>query len=127
MTKKIDVAIIGAGAIGSTIASFIYKSKYVNNFALVDVNLVHIKEVNNNGLTIIQANGKKNVFSIKIEKDLKCKYDLIILCVKSIATVAVCRKYKNYLKKDGYFLSFQNGINNQNIIDVIGEKNYLAG
>ncbi len=125
--KKINVAIVGAGAIGSSIASFIYKSKFIDNFSLVDINQAHINKVNNDGLKIINTEGELETFSIKIEKKINFKCDLIIICVKSIATVSVCKKYLKYLKHDGYFLSFQNGINNENIIKIVGNDNYLAG
>ena len=117
------ILVAGAGAIGSVIGGFLYKTGY-------DVTLAgrgeHLRRIRSRGLDITGIWGNYNLRNIAtIEpQDLPAAdtFDIIILCVKSYDTLDAATMYAPLLKEDGVCVSFQNGLGNMEAIaSVIGD------
>jgi 2-dehydropantoate 2-reductase len=106
-----NVAIIGAGAIGSTAAAYLAK-------AGVDVALVGKKNqvdvINQHGLTVRGIRGEEH-FKIKALSCLDKHYDLVIFTVKTQDLEDAYNANHEYLDQ-GLVLTSQNGVQADNIL-----------
>ncbi|MDC0253040.1 hypothetical protein OAK52_02635, partial [Chloroflexi bacterium] len=57
---------------------------------------------------------------------IKEKFDIGIIAVKSYDTEWATHALKNYVKDEGYFVDFQNGINDLKIASIVGEEKTLG-
>jgi len=100
-----DIAIIGAGAIGSVVAGYLTK-------AGVDVSLIgrsdQVEAITQNGLKIKGVRGEETV-KVKILSCLDHKYDLAIFTVKTQDIESALAENRKFLK-DTLILSSQNGV-----------------
>ncbi len=117
------ILVAGAGAIGSVIGGFLYKTGY-------DVTLAgrgeHIRRIKSHGLTIKGIWGNYNLQNIETIEPPNLssadKFDIIILCVKSYDTPDAITMYAPLLKQNGVCVSFQNGLGNMEAIaSVLGD------
>ncbi|MBI3590711.1 MAG: 2-dehydropantoate 2-reductase [Candidatus Melainabacteria bacterium] len=119
-TKKL--LIFGTGAVGGYYGGMLVKAGFDITFIARGKNLEALK---NNGLTLI-INGKKENFPINVLEtlhatSLKKTFDYIFICVKSMDTKDAALKIKNNVGYHTNVLSFQNGVDNEEIIgEVIG-------
>jgi 2-dehydropantoate 2-reductase len=119
------IGIVGAGAMGGTIAADLIKAGYSPDIA--DINKAHRDKVNADGLLIDGALGESICTNIKIMERLEGLYDLIVLAVKSTATKTACEQIKENLNEKGVVVSLQNGVNNEIISGVLGAERLIAG
>lgn len=119
------VVIFGAGAIGSLFGAFLSKQH--------DVILIgrkeHVEMINSNGLRIY---GKtifhKKLSAVRSVDEVKGEVDLLLLTVKSFDTYDAIRQTRSIISKDTLILTFQNGLNNIDIIQsFISKDQILAG
>ncbi len=100
-----NVAIIGAGAIGSVVAGYLTK-------AGVDVTLIgrsdQVEVITQSGLKMKGVRGEDTI-KIKIVPCLDCKYDLVIFTVKTQDIKSALVDNNEFLK-DSVILSSQNGV-----------------
>jgi len=109
------ILIAGAGAIGSFYGGLIARAGY-------DVELLargaHLAAMQKSGRLIINSwkfETPENV-SIKAVSGASDVYDIIIICVKSQDTAEMCARLKDNLADDGCIVSFQNGVENPEIM-----------
>ncbi len=106
-----NVAIIGAGAIGSVVAAYLTK-------AGEDVALIGRKDqvdaIDKNGLRVTGAGGE-GTFRIRALTRLDTEYDLVIFTVKTQDIEAACVHNQAFLKKC-LVLSSQNGVQSDTIL-----------
>ncbi|WP_022850745.1 2-dehydropantoate 2-reductase [Limisalsivibrio acetivorans] len=109
------IAIVGAGAIGSFYGYFMAKAGY-------DVTLVargaHLEAMQESGKVKLDSriHGSGEA-SVNAKGFLEGEYDCIIISVKSQDTEVACEMAKGHLKNSGYAISFQNGIENAEILE----------
>lgn len=123
-----QIAIIGAGALGSVFGGFLALSGH-------GVTLLgrkwHLNAVERNGLRIEGIWGEHLVKNLKLTEDaqsLESKFDLVLITVKAYDTLDAARTAKNLVKSEGLVISLQNGIGNGEILDrVIGSNNSALG
>jgi len=123
------IAILGAGAIGSIMGGYLTRGGE-------DVTLIctswreHADALKKNGLVIRGKTGDQRIAvkSIFIDEmpQLKDKFDVVFIAVKSNDTEKVLKAIKPYLSADAWVLSAQNGINEDVIISIVGEQNTIG-
>lgn len=114
------IAVIGAGAIGSLVAGYLVQKQE-------DVVLVchpeQLSAIRENGLTI---DGVRGNFQIDLEAQpiLSRENDLVILAVKTQDVVKSAIENQRYLK-DSLVLTTQNGVQADNLLSKIVDKNNI--
>lgn len=101
------ISIIGDGAMGVLYASMLSSFSPVTVFSR---NAERTEKRNVNGIRVISREGEiicHPVFSS--DKSAISSSDLVILFVKSTATVGVIDEYKEYIPEDAYIMTLQNG------------------
>ncbi len=116
------IAIIGAGAIGSTLAAYLHK-------AGKEVVLIgqegQVKVINSKGLMIRRA-GNDEVFKIKTLSKLDREYDLVIFATKTQDLEAAYYQNSDYLE-NCFVLTTQNGVQGDNILSShFDRKNQMS-
>jgi 2-dehydropantoate 2-reductase len=140
ISKKLNIAIIGGGNMGSLIGGRIASSKKHNVWIITNYE-EHIQEIQKQNGEIKIKNLDETVESIKInttsdinEMLKKCKADVIIYLTKSTKTEESCIKTKGLLKENGIVITLQNGMGNKEVLEKYYKKEnivvgvtYLAG
>lgn len=122
-----NIAIIGAGAMGMLFGAKLQKAG--NQVTMVATRSELIDKLNSEGIELESEKGKE-LIPIKAEfaRDVKEKIDLAILFTKSTHTEAAMASAMDYLDKESYVLTLQNGIGNIEIINkFILYENILVG
>ena len=112
-------AIYGAGSLGLVASAILTKEN--EDFVLIDRNSKSIETINNNGIKIT---GKLNL-EVKVkailDTNVKDKYDIIFLITKQINNKETIKKVANMLTTDGVICTWQNGLPEKEVADIIGE------
>jgi 2-dehydropantoate 2-reductase len=129
MTKQI--AILSTGAIGSSIgADLSHAAPAGYNVSLVDQWPAHVEAMKANGLHVKMPDSELHTpvqaYHLCELSSLKRQFDIVILAAKSHDTRWLCEFIKPYLKDDGVIVGAQNGMNNTDIIDIIGKPRVLG-
>ncbi|PLX66803.1 MAG: 2-dehydropantoate 2-reductase [Denitrovibrio sp.] len=121
--KRILVA--GAGAIGSFYGGLMAQAGY--NIELM-ARGKHLKAMQETGLLKFNSwNHGQIEIPVNAVENPTGKYDIIFLCVKSQDTATTCQLLLNSLSADGCIVSFQNGVENPDIVaNIFGEERTIA-
>jgi 2-dehydropantoate 2-reductase len=110
----------GAGAIGGTLGAFLARAGH--DITLVDAATDHVDAINANGLRIA---GPISEFTVSLTAEppnrLVGLWDSIILATKAHHTRAAAPALLPHLSPSGCVVSAQNGLNELEIADVVGE------
>ncbi|HWC75659.1 MAG TPA: 2-dehydropantoate 2-reductase [Gemmatimonadales bacterium] len=110
----------GAGAIGGTLGA--YLSRAGHDITLVDVATDHVDAINADGLRIT---GPIAQFTVRLTArrpdGLTGSWERIILATKAHHTAAAARALLPHLTASGCVISAQNGLNELQIAEVVGE------
>ncbi|MDP8264858.1 MAG: 2-dehydropantoate 2-reductase [Candidatus Aceula lacicola] len=105
------VAVIGAGAIGSTVAAFLHKTG-------IDVTLIgrsnQVEAIREKGLKISGVRGEE-VFQVPVDTHLREEFPLVIFATKTQDISDACRSNYDFLEHS-VILTTQNGVQADNII-----------
>lgn len=118
--------LIGAGAIGGSMAAWL--SRNGAEILYVDAVQEHVDAMNRKGLTIcMDGAGDFTVpVSAKMIQELQEPLEIVFLAVKSQYTRSVMETVAPLLKRDGYVVSLQNGINEPVIAEYVGQKHVIG-
>ncbi|MFO1150654.1 MAG: 2-dehydropantoate 2-reductase [Alsobacter sp.] len=115
------ILVWGAGAIGGTVGAYFVRAGLPVVF--VDRDPDHVAAMNAKGLTI---EGPIEQFTVPVvartPDTLSGVYSRILLCTKAHHTREAARQLAPHLAADGYVASFQNGLNELEIADVVGRE-----
>lgn len=115
-------ATIGVGAIAGTLAGFMAKEG--NDVLMIDEWKAHVASMNEKGLILDGTVGDHLVPVKAIHTDdipnIKDKFDMIIVGVKSYDTQKAVTAMLPFMKKDTWVVSPQNSINETQIAPLIG-------
>ena len=133
------IGIIGVGAIGGLIAGLI-ANKNEHDVLLFTNTKIQKLELITNGLKLQIPHKNEKIlkltheyFSIysngdEINSEFFKKCDLVLICTKSNSTLNASKIAKELISNEGYCISIQNGIGNENIISsIIGFEKILGG
>lgn len=116
-----DILVWGAGAIGGTAGA--YWSKAGVPVTLVDANPEHVRAIASDGLRVHGARGDERfrlpVYSVD---EIGGRHRCVVLAVKSDQTEVAARAIARILDTDGFVVSFQNGLNEIVLSEVLGRE-----
>ncbi len=122
--ENLNIAIYGAGSLGTILGAYISKNGV--KIDLINRNTKHVDALNANGATVV---GKIN-FNVKVnaiyDKDINKQYDVIFLMTKQQENEKVANNLKNYLKEDGVLVTLQNGLPEYLLMDILEENRVLG-
>ncbi|MGW8374726.1 2-dehydropantoate 2-reductase [Streptomyces sp. ODS28] len=118
--------IVGAGAIGGTLAHSLAAAGH--DVSVVDADAEHVEAIRADGLTILRGEERDTVRLDAATPDTYRGPELrrVLLSVKAQATEAAMRWIAPRLAPDGYVVSVQNGFNEELIARHIGDDRILA-
>jgi len=126
--EKKRIGVFGAGAIGGVVGGLL--SRAGHDITLIDTWYEHIEKINSSGLIVTtqESSYRCNPKAVHINdlQSIKHKFDIGIIAVKSYDTEWVTHALKNLVKGDGYFVDFQNGINDLRISEIVGKEKTLG-
>ncbi len=128
--KPNKIVIAGAGSIGCYVGAHLINAKH-NVTLLGRQNIAN--QIETNGLHITNFSGLDFLIpspNVHIDIDPICltAADIILVTVKSAATVRIAELIKKHAPKDTTVISLQNGINNTKILrQLLPSHNILAG
>ena len=121
MTQK-KIAILGAGAIGSTIGGFFAKNGV--DCTLIDMWPENVQQIRSNGLRVTTMEDEfvshPGILHISDVSTRGESYDIVILSVKSYDTEWITHFIKPYLNQGSYVICAQNSINDDRIAAILG-------
>lgn len=124
-----NIAILGAGAMGCLYGGFLAESGE-NNVTLIDIWKDHIDVINKQGLTIDGPEGErviKNLRGVYAASEID-SVDLLIVFVKATHTDVAIRQATNLVQPDTMVLTLQNGLGNvEKLCNVLSPKNVIGG
>lgn len=117
------IAVVGAGAIGGTIAGFLARAGVL--VTVIDLWPDNVEAMRANGIKITTMEDEftasparaLHMSDVSAAGDL---YDIVFLAVKSYDTNWACHFIKPYLAPGGFVVSAQNSINEDAVADVLG-------
>ena len=125
MTSRDTLLIWGAGAIGGTIGAYLARAGH--DVLLVDSAADHVAAMQAGGLAI---EGPIETFDVPVPAvtpdAVEGEFDRILLAVKAHHTEAATRQLRRHLAPGGYVASFQNGLNEMVIGDIVGPANVVG-
>src|SRR3989338_4327624 len=125
LLKSKKILVFGTGAVGGYYGGVLLKAGFDVTFIARGENYRTIK---NNGLTLI-IEGKKEILPVKVFQNASelGKFDYIFICVKSKDTKQAAVNIKSSIGPNTTIVSFQNGVENEDIIAGIVGKEYVLG
>lgn len=126
--KKSDLKflVVGAGAIGGITAALLKKNG-------LDVEIVckyddYASLVSNTGIEVYGVCGK---FKVRMDafatiSQVKEEKDIILLATKATDMIEIAHELKSVLKKDGFLISLQNGICEDDLASIIGKERIIG-
>ncbi len=124
-------AVVGTGSIGCLLGGYLAHADY-------DLTMVSAFRresaafLNEHGLTIGDLQSGGDLFHTEINArflgDLRDeRFDVVLLALKSNDLEEIVPKLLPYLAADGYFVTFQNGINEELIVPIAGPERVVIG
>ncbi len=127
-----NIVVIGAGGIGAFYGLILHSVGNNIRFVARGENLKYLKK-NNIKLTHPKYEIKANIETLSMEELLEenpNKTDVILLATKSMSTESICQKLSSWVKdieNPPYFVSLQNGVENENIMAKYYDDNFVIG
>lgn len=118
------LAIYGAGSLGTILGAFISKAGVP--VELINRNKAHVRALQADGATVtgtMQFNQKVKAYT---PDEMEGEYDIIFLMTKQQHNKEVVSMLKGYLSPDGVLVSFQNGLPEMQIAEVLGEERVIG-
>ena len=119
-----NIAIMGAGALGSYVGSFLAKDGQQVTF--VDMWPEHVENMRKDGLHVTGSQGPftvpVNAMHLTDAQAITEQFDFAFISVKSYDTEWATHFIKRYVKPEGFFVSLQNCWNDTVIADIVGAE-----
>jgi len=124
--SELSFLVVGAGAVGGITAAFMKRAGF-------DVEIVckhddYARLISERGLEISGAGGR---FRISMPAwasvaDVKEKKDIVLLATKATDMIEAAKSISSVLKPDGYLVSLQNGICEDDLASVVGRSRVIG-
>lgn len=118
------VAIYGAGSLGTILGAYI--SKGGAEIELINRNQAHIKALQDNGAQVVGTVQFTQKVTAYTPDQMSGQYDIIFLMTKQQHNAEVVNMLNGYLAEDGVLVTFQNGLPEMQIADILGEDRVLG-
>ena len=118
------VAIYGAGSLGTILGAFISKAGVP--VELINRNKAHIEALKTKGAQVVGTMQFCQPVIAYTPDEMSGEYDILFLMTKQQHNAEVVQMLKNYLAADGVLVTFQNGLPEIQIAEVLGEERVLG-
>lgn len=118
------VAIYGAGSLGTILGAFI--SKAGEKIELINRNKAHIEALQSSGAQVVGTMQFTQSVEAYTPDKMSGVYDIIFLMTKQQYNAQVVSNLKEYLAADGVLVTFQNGLPEVQIAEILGEERVLG-
>lgn len=118
------IAIYGAGSLGTILGAYISKAGV--DIELINRNKAHIEALKANGAHITGTVEFIQPVTVYTPDQMSGKYDIIFLMTKQQYNAEVVAMLKDFLATDGVLVTFQNGLPEMLIADILGEDRVLG-
>jgi 2-dehydropantoate 2-reductase len=119
------LAIMGAGSLGTIVGARLSKAGY--DVDLIDVNVAHVKALNENGAKIIGLMEMVQPVKALTPDEMTEQYDIMFFLTKTTQNDSALKYVAKYLKTDGVVVSMQNGIPEDAVAEVVGKERVIGG
>jgi len=127
--KDRKIAVLGAGAIGSSVAADLTKAGY--GITVIDQWPAQVEALRAKGIHIQVADGD---IQVPIQSALhlcdlasaNLEFDIVFLCVKSYDDRWLAELIKPYLKPSGVLVGVQNGMNDDTLAAILGRDRVVG-
>ncbi len=117
-------AIYGAGSLGTILGAYINKAG--EPIELINRNKDHVEALQTNGAQVVGTVQFNQSVKAYTPAEMSGKYDIIFLMTKQQNNKEVVTTLKEYLAEDGVLVTFQNGLPEMQIADILGEERVLG-
>ncbi len=120
--KELNVAIYGAGAMGTVLGALLTKGG-LENVDLITRNEAHVNGMRENGAIVVcEADGQEIVQRVNVlfPKEMTKQYDVIFLMTKQRYNGETLAALLPYLKEDGIVCTTQNGLPEPSVAEIVG-------
>lgn len=118
------VAIYGAGSLGTILGAFISKAGV--EIELINRNKAHIAALKEKGAQVVGTMEFCQPVTAYTPDEMSGLYDILFLMTKQQHNAEVVQMLKKYLAPDGVLVTFQNGLPEMQIADILGEERVLG-
>lgn len=119
------ILVWGAGAVGGVVAGYLARAGH--NVALVDTDPAHVRSIRRDGLSVTGPEGRFTARpEASLPSDVTGRFKTVILAVKADRTGMAARDLAPALAEDGAVVSFQNGLCEVELADVLGPERVIG-
>ena len=117
-------AIYGAGSLGTILGAYITKNG--GKIELINRNKAHVEALNKYGAKVTGTVEFTQPVKAYTPDEMSGTYDIIFLMTKQQHNAEVVTMLKDYLAEDGVLVTFQNGLPEMQIAEIIGAERVLG-
>ena len=118
------IAIYGAGSLGTILGAFISKAGVP--IELINRNKAHVAALKEKGAQVVGTMNFNQPVVAYTPDEMSGTYDIIFLMTKQQHNAEVVKMLKGFLASDGVLVTFQNGLPEVQIAEVLGEERVLG-
>ena len=118
------IAIYGAGSLGTILGAFISKAGVP--IELINRNKAHVAALKEKGAQVVGTMNFNQPVVAYTPDEMSGTYDIIFLMTKQQHNAEVVEMLKGFLASDGVLVTFQNGLPEVQIAEVLGEERVLG-
>ena len=118
------IAIYGAGSLGTILGAFISKAGVP--IELINRNKAHIEALKAKGAQVVGTMNFHQPVVAYTPDEMNGTYDILFLMTKQQHNAEVVQMLKGFLAPDGVLVTFQNGLPEMQIAEVLGEERVLG-
>ena len=117
-------AIYGAGSLGTILGAYISRAGVAID--LINRNKAHIEALQTRGAQVVGTVQMTQPVTAYTPDMMSGTYDIVFLMTKQQHNAEVVTMLKDYLAEDGVVVTFQNGLPEVQIADILGEERVLG-
>ena len=118
------IAIYGAGSLGTILGAFISKAGVP--IELINRNKAHVAALNEKGAQVVGTMNFNQPVVAYTPDEMSGTYDILFLMTKQQHNAEVVQMLKGFLAPDGVLVTFQNGLPEVQLAEVLGEERVLG-
>ena len=118
------VAIYGAGSLGTILGAFISKAGVP--IELINRNKAHVEALKTKGAQVVGTMNFCQPVVAYTPAEMSGTYDIVFLMTKQQHNPEVVAMLKDFLAPDGILVTFQNGLPEMQIAEILGEERVLG-
>jgi 2-dehydropantoate 2-reductase len=118
------VAIYGAGSLGTILGAFISKAGVP--IELINRNKAHVEALETKGAQVVGTMNFCQPVVAYTPAEMSGTYDIVFLMTKQQHNPEVVTMLKDFLAPDGVLVTFQNGLPEMQIAEILGEERVLG-